>query len=228
MIREKDGPESEIRETHASPRSPLKGWKKILYGASIMIATIGSFTLLIFTFMLNDALDKTQASVLGAVDALQRDIGSIEDALISAESEIDNVNQTVDGLGSSLVPLSGSLVSLGDSVGGMASSISQTPILGVSVDTSGIQSAASSLKDSGVELGKTASGFEGHKQGIADMKAKVSEVRQSVSDQKASLSQTRKSLEDVFGLMKVANLLFFFVVVSMFVMLVINSAAGLI
>ena len=53
-------------------------------------------------------------------------------------------------------------------------------------------------------------------------------MRDGIASQRDTLSQTKQSVEDVFGLMKIANLLFLLVIISMFSILSINSIAGLI
>jgi peptidoglycan hydrolase CwlO-like protein len=211
----------------AEAAEPRSGWKQILYGASIVIALAGSLVLIVFTFLLNDAIDKTRDLVLANVQDIQNDLTSLDGTLSSAEDELDMVNSTLSGLQGTFTPLETGLRKTGDAIGGMATTVSAVPLIGQSVPVADLKSAAASMTDAAAELNKTAATFEQHKADMSNLKDKVEGIRQSVSDQKATLDKTATSLGDIFGLVKLANFLFFLVVLSMFTMLVIDSAAGL-
>lgn len=204
------------------------GIKKLAYGASILIALGGSVLLLIFTFLINDALDRTQALVQQNIADLDRDLLAIQGALEGAESELATANETLAGLGDSLLPLAQGLAETGSSVGGVADAMGSIPLMGQMPQLSGLRSASASLRDSSAKLNATAAIFSRHQENVAGMLAKTGELRASVSMQRATLAQTTAAMREIFGLVKIANLLFFVVVISMFAMLVMNSAAGLI
>jgi methyl-accepting chemotaxis protein len=211
-------------------KKQLKGWKKLLYSASIGIAFIGCFILLIFTFLINDALDKTRNAVLGNIDGLDSSMRGVESALAAAEKELNTTNSTLEGLEKSFGPLSSSLGSTADALEGTAKTISLLELIspGISSYTSDLRDAASSLKTSASSLNSTALSFEDHKTNLGDLKKSMGDIRNSVSSQRKTISETRKTLDDVFGLIRIANILFFFVVISMFVILILDSAAGMI
>ena len=63
---------------------------------------------------------------------------------------------------------------------------------------------------------------------MVDLKENLKSVKDSLKDQREALGETKKSVEDIFELAKLANIMFFFVIVSMFVILILNSVAGLV
>jgi hypothetical protein len=211
----------------ATKGDPHEGWKKLLYSSSIVIALGGSLVLLVFTFLINDALDKTRDLTLTNVQGVQNDLIALDGALTDAEAELGVVNTTLTDLQGTLTPLEMGLRKTGDSINGMANAVSQIPLIGQAVPVADLQNASGSMLNAAAKLNDTAATFEAHKAGMSSLKDKVEEIRQSVSSQEAALGNTYTSIENVFGLIKIANFLFFLVVISMFSMLVINSAAGL-
>jgi septal ring factor EnvC (AmiA/AmiB activator) len=218
MAKNKDVPEG---------NGPHAGWKKLLYGASILISFVGSLVLLAFTFLINDALDKTRDLTLTSVEGIQGDLAALDNALAGAEQELNVVNDTLSGLQGAFTPLESGLRKTGDSIESLADAASSIPLIGPTVPTTALKEASGSMKAAAAELGQTAATFDAHKTTMGELQSKVGEIRQTVSAQRTTLAQTATSIEDVFGLIKLANFLFFLVVISMFSMLVINSAAGL-
>jgi hypothetical protein len=202
-------------------------WKRILLGISLLVSLTGSFALLIFTFMINDALDKTESLCLQNIDGVVNDIRGIEGALTSAETEIGGMNATVSELQSSLLPLADGLEMTGNSTASIAASISSLPGIGANIPTSGLTDAAASLEEAGAKLKQSISGMDIHKQGIADLVEGVDSIKDSLKGQEATLAEARSSLEDVFGLVKIGNFLFFIVVLCVFTANGMNSIAGL-
>lgn len=205
----------------------LQGWKKLLYGASILVSLGGSFLLLIFTFLINDAIDRTQATVDANIAAIEGELSSLELALFSAEGSISGINETMAGLTDSIAPLGAGLDSTGNSLGGMADAISSIPLIGNIPAVGGLRSGGMSLKESAAGLGNVTAAFRAQTAQLSELRSRIGDIRDGVSAQKRALGDTKKSLDDVFGLVKVANLLFFIVVICMFLMLVMNSAAGM-
>lgn len=225
MAGKKGGRAGEKADTAGT--EPAVDWKRILSGISILVSLIGAFGLLIFAFMINDALDKTESLTLQNIDGLMADLRSMEGALTSAETEISGMNATVSGLQSSLIPLADGLEMTGNSTADIAGAISSLPGIGASIPTSDLTDAAANLKQAGTKLRQTVSGMDIHKQGIADLVDSVDSIKDSLKDQETTLAETRSSLEDVFGLMKIGNILFFIVVLCVFVAIGMNSVAGL-
>ncbi|VVC02617.1 Uncharacterised protein [Candidatus Bilamarchaeum dharawalense] len=203
-------------------------WKKLLYFASILVALVGSFILLIVTFMIHDALDKTQSTVLSNVDAVIQDLVSLETALITLESEVSTVNQSLDDLYSAFVPLSDGMNKTGNTLISLADSLSLIPTIGPTIPTASLRETSLSLKDSANKLSETASGLVDHKQGVADIADAIGNIKNDLHTQRENLQQTKKSIADIFGLIKLANILFFVVVLCMFGTFLMNSVAGLI
>jgi hypothetical protein len=158
---------------------------------------------------------------------VQADLQSLEAALATAESEVAAVNATFDGLKGAFVPLESGLRRTGGSLGDFADTAAMMPFIGEAVPVAELRAASASMTESADRLNETVGTFDAHTRGIGELGAKIGEIRMTVSGQMATLAQTQTALGDIFGLVKVANFLFFIVVISMFSMLVINSAAGL-
>ncbi len=208
--------------------NPLKDFKKPLRALSLVIAIGGSLILLIFTFMINDALDKTQVSVTSTIDGVSESLSDVENVLVYFEEELDTTNRTIDELEGSFEPLAEGLSSTADALEGMAGTLAAFSLPGLSLGGAAaeLEGAADSLDEAAAGLEQT--GFDEHKANIADLKGIVDDTKEDIASQRKALDDTKKSVEDIFGLMKMANVMFFLVVISMFVILSINSLAGLI
>ena len=215
------------KQDAGSEENWLVRWKKPLRALSLVIALGGSFVLMVFTFLIHDALDKTEQSVTKNIEGIQQSLVDVENALTGIENELDSAEKTVGDLDDSLSPLSEGLDSAADALSGISDSLGILSIPGVSVgiDTSELDSAADSLKESSSELGST--DFEEHTENILDLKGSISQMKTNIGKQRTELGQTKKAIQEVMGLMKIANVLFFLVVISMFFMLSLNSVAGL-
>lgn len=211
-------------------KTEIKGWKKLLNAISIAIAILGSFVLLVFSIMINDAVDKTKSTVSSNIDSLYVSLGNIETAFVVAEDELDAANTTVDELQDSIGPLSEGLRSTAGALDGTAETFSLLELVtpGISAYTSELKGAADSLDESADRLDGSVSTFDEHKDTLGELKESISGIRESVSFQRAALGETKKSMEEVFNLMKIANILFFFVVMSIFLILILRSATGFI
>jgi peptidoglycan hydrolase CwlO-like protein len=206
---------------------PHAGWKKLLYGASILIALGGSLILIVFTLLINDAIDQTRSLALANVQDVQNDLTALNGALSGAENELDAVNGTLSDLQDTFIPLEAGLQKTGDSMNELAGNASQLPVVGQAVPVADLDNASASLLAAASELNDTSATLGQHEEDIGNLSGELDGISQSISDQQVTLDQTATSLTDIFGLIQLANFLFFLVVISMFVMLVINSAAGL-
>lgn len=205
----------------------LVRWKKPLRALSLVIALGGSLILMIFTFLIHDALDKTEKAITTNIENIQESLVDVEDSLAGVEAELDSANQTITQLEGSLEPLSDGLESAADALSEISGSLSliNIPTLGISIDTGELDEAADSLSDASANLGATDLGE--HEENLFDLKGSVGRIRDGIASQRLELEETKKTIQDVMGLMKIANVLFFLVVVSMFFMLSLNSVAGL-
>lgn len=209
-------------------KQELKGWKKLLNAISIAIAIMGCFVLLVFSFMINDAVDKTKSTVSSNVDSLYASLGNLEAAFVAAEDELDAANTTLDDLKGSIGPLSEGLRSTAGALDGTARTFSLLDVItpGISAYTSELEGAAASLEESAEKLDGSMSTFDEHKDTLGELKGSISGIRQSLSSQRAALGETKESMEEVFNLIKIANVLFFFVVMGIFLILILRSATG--
>jgi len=205
-------------------------WKKILRGTSFIVALVGCFLLLIFAFLIYGALEKTKEAILNNLDGLYVSLANLEGTIVSIENELDATNETLDSLQNSIDPLSDGLASTASALDDTADALSTVGIISSDIadSASDMEDAAASIQESADELGGVADGFEEHKGNIAGLKTNMNEIKNSISSQKTIIAETQESLEDVFNTVHIANILFFFVIMCMFAILLLNSAAGLI
>jgi peptidoglycan hydrolase CwlO-like protein len=208
-------------------KSLLSDWKKPLRILALVIALVGSFILMIFTFLIHDALDKTEQSMIRNVDGIQATLVDVENTLTGVENELDAAENTVGKLDNSLEPLSEGLNSTADALAEVSDSLAlvSIPGIGINIDTGKLDEAADSLTEA--SEGLEATGFDEHKENILDLKGALAQIKDDITAQRIQLGDTKRTIEEVIGLMKIANVLFFLVVVSMFFMLSLNSVAGM-
>jgi chromosome segregation ATPase len=208
----------------------LHSLKKPLRVLSLGIALIGLFVLLVFSIMINDAMDKIRDSILSNLETTRQSMIELEEAFGTLEEGLDSAGDAIDSLGGSIDPLSSGLGSAGDALDSIGGSLSLLSLLGV--DFSGakaeLDEASSSLKDAATELQNTSTTFQEQKSTLSGLKEDLGEIKDGVRGQREAIGQTKKDVEDVFGLVKLANIMFFLVIASMFSILILNSVAGLI
>lgn len=208
----------------------VKSLRKPLRGISLAIGLIGLFVLLIFSFMINDALDKTEKSLLSNLEGIRQSLVEIEETLGTVGEGLDNTDDTMDALQNSTGSLSEGLRTTGDALQVTAVALSVLDTFGVDIfgATEKFNNAAITMKASADELSEATDAFEEQKTTLGELKTDLADIKQGISFQRETLGQTKKSVEEMFSLLKLANIFFFFVIASMFVMLMLNSVAGLI
>ncbi|MBN1170458.1 hypothetical protein JXA56_05505 [Candidatus Micrarchaeota archaeon] len=205
-----------------------KNWKKILRSVALVFALAGSFVLLFFTFLINDALDKTRDSVISNINGIQGTLLEMESAVDGADRQLNATAETFDSLEASFLPISEGLESTGNALVGMSQSLAAFKILGMS-----LSEQANELKDAGNSMFEASENlqetdFEEHKNNIAGFRVSLQEIKEDISMQRLMLGETKETVENVVGLMKIANVLLFFVIISIFMVGILNSTAGLI
>ncbi|MBU0532480.1 hypothetical protein KKB44_03230 [Candidatus Micrarchaeota archaeon] len=206
----------------------LEHLKKPLRAASLAIAFIGCFILLVLVFIINDAMDKTKNSLLNNLEEARQNMIEMEETLETLEGGLNSTDTALESLQESIEPLSEGLQSTADALNSTGEILSGIEGLGVDMPEEEYMEAAESLKESAQELNETVSAFEEQKTTVNELGEDIGDIKDGVQSQRETLGQTKKSVEDVFELMKLANIFLFFVVVSMFGILILNSIAGLI
>jgi septal ring factor EnvC (AmiA/AmiB activator) len=208
----------------------LHSLRKPLRALSLGIALVGLFVLLVFTVIINDAVDKIRDSILSNLETTRQAMIDLEEALGTLEEGLDSAEEAVDSLEGSIGPLSDGLEAAGDALDSTGSSLSLLSLVGVDVGSmqQDFSEASTSLKQSATELEGTAITFTEQKSTLSGLKEDLGDIKGGVRMQREAIGQTKKDVEDVFGLVKLANIMFFLVVASMFTILILNSVAGLV
>jgi len=208
----------------------LSGLKRPLRMLSLGIALIGLFVLLVFSIMINDAMDKVRDSILSNLETTRQSMIELEEAFGTLEDGLDSADDAIDSLDESVAPLSSGLESAGDALDSIGGSLSLLSLVGV--DFSGargeLSQASSSLKDAAAGLQNTSASFEEQKSTLSGLKEDLGQIKDGVRSQREAIGQTERDVEDIFGLAKLANVMFFLVIASMFSILILNSVAGLV
>ncbi len=202
--------------------------KKILRGLSLGIAVVGSLILLVFTFMINDAIDKLEKTAVSNIEKAQGTLFEFENTLEQVKMELNSTLSTLEALEASVDPISSGLHSTGTALVGMSSTLGAVSFLGISLGEEADQlgSAGYSMLDAAENLdnadfGEQAGNFD-------DISESIDSVKMSITQQRLALAETKQSIQDLISLARIANVLLFFVIISMFTMISLNSAAGLI
>ena len=205
-----------------------KDWKKVLRGIALLFALAGSVVLLVFTFMINDALDRTEKSVVGNIEGIQGTLLDIENAVDKADQQLNATSRTLQSLEASFTPISEGLDSTGAALAGMSQTLSGISLLGVNLGAQAaeLEDAANSMFEASGSLEDT--NFDEHTENVGELQLSLQSIKDDIRMQRQTLGETKRSVEEVIGLMKIANVLLFFVIISMFIVLMLNSTAGLI
>jgi len=205
-----------------------KDWKKILRGVALVFALAGSLVLLIFTFMINDALDKTEKSVVSNIEGIQGTLMDVENAVEEADQQLNATAQTIDDLSQSFEPIATGLDSTGNALVGVSQTLAGINLLGVNLGSQAaeLEDAANSMFTASDSLGDT--NFDEQAENIGEFQLSLQGIKDDIRMQRQTLDDTKKSVQEVIGLVKIANVLLFFVIISMFIILILDSAAGLI
>jgi len=218
------------KEKEAEGGFNLTSLRKPLRGLSLAIGLIGLFVLLIFSFMINDGLDRTEKSILNNLEETRQNLIEIEETLGTLEEGMDSADNAIETLQNSTGPLSEGLRTTGDALEVTAVALSVLDMVGVDIfgATEKFGDAAQSMKSSADELSEAADAFKKQKTTLRTLKQDLARIKQGIASQRETLGETKAAVEDVFSLARLANIFFFFVIASMFVMLMLNSVAGLV
>lgn len=208
----------------------LHSLQRPLRAVSLAIALVGLFVLLIFSIIINDAMDKTRDSLLSNFEEIKGSLLDIENSLTTLGEGLNSANETIGALEESIVPLSYGLEATGDALESTGDALTVLELLGG--DAAAIKyefdSAAMSMKSSAQKLNESSTAFEEQRITLTQLQDDIDEMKGGISAQRQSIGKTKSSFEEVFSLMKIANVLFFLVIASMFVILILNSIAGLV
>jgi len=225
-------PKEEAKEAGAQTEKntafDLKKLKKPVYAITMFMSAIGIVTAIFLAFVINDALDKTESAISSNLDSAISLLSDMENVALDAESEIDSVNASLSEVGDSLGELAGGIEATGITIKGFGNTLSQINLPGFSLSQYGDQlgDSADELINGSANL-KQAGELSGHKDALGQLKDSVASIRNDISQQRAQISGTKRSISDSFGLIKLANMLVFILVVLMFAVLLMNSAAGI-
>lgn len=200
--------------------------KRAIRFLSLIVAFGGSFILLIFTFMINDALDKIERTTISNIEAIEGTLFELVSTLETVKTEIDSTNATIDNLQKSFEPISNGLSSAGDSLLGIAETMSTISFFNLENEADKLEEAGNSMLEASKKIQLT--NFEEHNTNFVEISNSIEGIKNSIEKQRIELLGTKKTIKETITLAKIANILLFFVIIAMFVVLSLNSAAGLI
>lgn len=206
----------------------LKKLKKPTYVFAMLLSGVGILIALILAFVINDALDKTETAIKANLDGIYKMVADLEGTMATVEGEVGALNTTFDDLNGSMSTLADGIGGTGTTVKQFGATLSQINIPGFSLAQYG-----SELSDSGDELLngsaqlKKVGALSEHREKLGELETSLSSIKEDLAKQKTQISQTKSSISEVFGLIKLANILVFVMFVVMFGVLILNSAAGI-
>jgi methyl-accepting chemotaxis protein len=205
----------------------LRHLKKPVYAGSLLLSALGILVALVLAFVINDALDKMQASVNTNMDGIAALLDDTGQTVSVMDAELGSLNTTFDDINASVSSLSAGMNGTGATLKQVGASISQVSLIpglgqyGTELADSGDQIIAGAAK-----LGQ-AGGLAGHRENLAQLRASVGAIGADLANQRAKVADAKQSISDAIGLIKLANILVFVMFVTMFAVLMLNSAAGI-
>ena len=102
----------------------LRSSKKYIYAAGLAISVLGIFLLMIFTFLINDSIDKARDMINSNLNAATQNLANAELSAAAVEAQLDGINTTIYTAQSSFVPLSSGIESASVSLSGLSDMLS--------------------------------------------------------------------------------------------------------
>ncbi len=207
----------------------LKKSKKYIYATGIAISIIGIVCLGIFTFLVNDSIDKAHEITLNNIESTSQNLQNAKDAADTIELQIGSLNSTIDEVKGSIAPLSQGIESTSVSINAIASAAAGFSSFGLGQGAiNQLNSASVSLHQSALMLNQSSATLQNQKELSSQLKDNVHKISLSIGSQKDALDSSKEEFETIFNNMKLANALFFVIIFGMLSILGINSAAGII
>ena len=206
----------------------LRSLKKPTYVLAMFFSAVGIFIALILAFVINDALDKTQASINANLDGISLMLTDAENSAGTLDSEVSALNATFDELNGSVSSLSDGMSGTGQTLKQFGATLSQITIPGLGISQYGTQLSASGddILNGAANLRQVGE-LSQHRENLADLSASVTLIKADLAGQRGKVAQTKQSISDVIGLIKIADILIFVMFATMFGVLILNSAAGI-
>lgn len=204
--------------------------KKPLRMLSLLFACVGIFLSLVMAFLINDALGKTETILLKNVDSVYSILLNARDGVAAVESEISTAEKTITDVNSSIVSLSKGVEETSGAISGLGDSVSGLGVAGLLLGsdlTKQLNGSAEYLLNSSISLKKISDSTTSHQKNINDLKSSLTKIKTDIANQAYAIKSTKKELSNIFGLIKIANIVVFVMFTMMFIVLILNSAAGL-
>jgi len=221
-------PKKETREEEEPEGDGLKQLKKPTYAISVFFSLAGIFVALVLAFVINDALDETQSSINANLDGISAMLTDAENTASTLESEVSALDDTFNGLNGSISSLSEGLGGTGMTLKQFGNTLSQVSIPGLGLSQYGeaLSASGDDILNGSARL-KQVGELAEHRQNLEGLKSSAGSIRADLAGQRAKVAQTKQSISDVIGLIKLADFLVFVMFVTMFGVLILNSAAGI-
>jgi hypothetical protein len=203
--------------------------KKPIRILSLFFGFSGILISLIVTFLVNDALGKTEQMLLSNLDGVYSLLINVQGSVTSVESEVSTAANTIDDVNKSINSLALGVEQTSGAIGYLASSINQVSLVGLVLGDVGpkLNGSAEYMLNSSKSLKSISSSTSEHKQNILNLRSSLTRVKNDISTEAQKVQASKTQLSSVFGTLKLANIVLFVMFFILFLVLILNSIAGL-
>ncbi len=198
-----------------------------MYSLSLFIGLIGIVLSWILIFIFYSAIDTLESTLGTQIDAASTTMLQVQQTVDSTGAEIIAVNTTLVSFETSLTSIQGSLNQTGNVLSDLGLALRFTGGLNLGSFADSFASAGTDLKNSATEIGNTKNTFAAHRKNLADTSSKINGISQALGTQRSKLVGIKGSVSSLFSSLKLAILLLVILIDMAFLMLGINSIAGL-
>ena len=207
----------------------LKKLRKPMYGMSLIIGVMGIMLSWVLVLIFYSAIDGLESTLKDQIDAGANTFLQVEQTVSSVGNELDATNKTLSNFETSLISLKSSLNGAGDAASDLGSGLKLINLGPISLGSYGDKfvTVGTDLKSSATSLDATAKTFKEHKTNLGDTKTKILGISDGLKTQRTKFSSVKETVVNLFSSIKLGILLLVILMDGAFLMLGINSIAGL-
>ncbi|MDO8554194.1 MAG: hypothetical protein Q7S22_05280 [Candidatus Micrarchaeota archaeon] len=207
----------------------LKTFQKPMYGLSLIIGLIGIVLSWILIFIFYSAIDTLEGTLNVQIDTASETLLQVEQTVDGVGIELNTTNATLTGLEVSLNSVKNSLNGMGTAATDLGNGLKLVSLgpIGLSSYADNFISVGSDMKASAVSMGNTASTFVEHRKNLASTQSEILDISKAIHTQRLKIGSIKTSIVSLFSSLKLAILLLVVLMDMAFLMLGINSIAGL-
>lgn len=207
----------------------LRKLRKPMRAISLAIGAAGIVLSWILILIFYSAIDSLENTLDDQIKAATNTVLAVENTVDSVGTELNSTRKTLSELETSLGSLEIALNDAGDASTNLGNGLKLVSIGPIGLGSYGddFVSTGTSLKTSASSMGRTARSIEPHEANIADTSTRIDEISDSLRIQRLKLGKIKDSIVSLFSSLKLAILLLVLLMDMAFVMLGLNSIAGL-